>query len=304
MQQSSMTALVSAYARAYHSRNNKIKVFDDSMAERFLTEEEYSQISSNMSKGIAFFNPGFKGSEEEALRWIVDNQLSPSPLGRAAYTERMLENAVFLGAKQYLIFAAGFDTFAYRQPAYAGKLQIFEIDHPLTGQEKQKRAKSVLEKPVENLNYVQADLTKADWHKSLEDCPSFDCSKISFCSLLGISYYLSKADFENVIRTISSLVPAGSSLVFDYNDQNSYTEIAGERAKKQAAMARAAGEAMQASYSYLEIEQLLAGLGFLIYEHLEPKEITEQCFKEYNKANPEHVITAFDNVNYCLCVKK
>jgi len=41
----------------------------------------------------------------------------------------------------------------------------------------------------------------------------------------------------------------------------------------------------------------------LVYEHLTPPEITEQYFKKYNTLNPEHPITAFDNVNYCLAVK-
>lgn len=304
MNTSSMTAMVSAFSRAYHSRNNSVKIFDDSMADRFLTEEEYKQISFNMAKGISFFNPGFEGNEDEALRWIVDNQLSPSPLGRAAYTERMLDNAVLLGAKQYLIFAAGFDSFAYRQPLFAAGLQIFEIDHPSTSQEKQKRAEAFLEKPVENLHYIQADLTEADWYKYLEGSNAFDKHKKSFCSLLGISYYLTKTDFGHLIRVISELVPAGSSIVFDYPDELSYTGHAGERAKKQAAMAAAAGEAMKAGYSYAELEQLLARHGFLMYEHLEPNEITEQYFKQYNQANPEHKISAFDNVNYCLGVKK
>ena len=304
MNTSSMTALISAFSRAYHSRNNSVKIFDDSMAERFLTEEEYKQISFNMAKGISFFNPGFEGNEEDALRWIVDNQLSPSPLGRAAYTERMLENAVFLGVKQYLIFAAGFDSFAYRQPLFAAGLQIFEIDHPLTSQEKQKRAEAFLEKPLENLHYIQVDLTKDDWPEKLEESTAFDKHKTSFCSLLGISYYVTKTDFEHLIRAISDLVPDGSSIAFDYPDELSYTAQAGERAKKQAAMAGAAGEEMKAGYSYAELEQILARYGFLIYEHLEPNEITEQYFKQYNQANPEHKITAFDNVNYCLGVKK
>jgi len=69
-------------------------------------------------------------------------------------------------------------------------------------------------------------------------------------------------------------------------------------------MAGAANEKMLASYSYLEIEKLLADSNFLIYEHLTPGEITEQYFKKYNQSNPEHPITAFDNVNYCLAVKK
>ena len=69
-------------------------------------------------------------------------------------------------------------------------------------------------------------------------------------------------------------------------------------------MASSAGEAMLAQYSYKEIEKILSDNDILIYEHLEPKEITKQYFNEYNVANPEHLMTAFDNVNYCLGVKK
>lgn len=69
-------------------------------------------------------------------------------------------------------------------------------------------------------------------------------------------------------------------------------------------MAGAANEKMLASYSYVEMEKLLAYNDFLIYEHLTPNEITEQYFRKYNQANPEHPMTAFDNVNYCLAVKK
>jgi methyltransferase (TIGR00027 family) len=304
MEQSNMTALVSAFARAYHSKNNEIKVFDDSLAAKILTEKEYWQISSSMVQGIHYFNPDFIGSYKEALRWIVDNQLSPSPLGRAAYTEKMLENAVKIGAKQYLIFAAGFDTFAYRQPIYANKLEIFEIDRPLASVEKQKRAKLINNKAIVNLNYIQADFSIPDWQDNLLLCPTFDRSAISFCSLLGVSYYLSRNNFRNTILSISNLVPNGSSIVFDYPDQNTFTEYASERVRKQLAMTRTVNEAMCASYSYMEMEQILAEYGFLIYEHLEPQEITEQYFKEYNLANPKYPIIAFENVNYCLGTKK
>ena len=67
-------------------------------------------------------------------------------------------------------------------------------------------------------------------------------------------------------------------------------------------MSGAANEKMLASYSYFELEKLLADNHFLIYEHLTPKEITDQYFKVYNQANPEHPMRAFDNVNYCLAV--
>ncbi len=303
MEQKSMTALISAFSRAYHSVQNTEKVFDDYLAKDILTENEYEQISSNMSKGIDFFNPSFDGTQEEALHWIVDNQLSPTPLGRSAFAEKALETAVRDGAKQYVIFAAGYDTFAYRQPNWASNIQIFELDHPATGSDKQKRIQSVLsEKPI-NLHYVSVDFTENSWESNLIACSEFDQSKISFCSLLGISYYLSKHTFAETLKTISCIVPKGSIIIFDYPDDDSYTTKAGERAKKQVALAGGANEKMIASYSYLELENLLADSNFLVYEHLTPPEITEQYFKKYNKLNSDHPITAFDNVNYCLAVK-
>ena len=44
-----MTALVSAFARAYHHINNDTWVFSDPFAEKMLTDEEYTAISQKMS---------------------------------------------------------------------------------------------------------------------------------------------------------------------------------------------------------------------------------------------------------------
>jgi methyltransferase (TIGR00027 family) len=304
MEQKSMTALISAFSRAYHSVHKTEKVFDDYLAKDILTQSEYEQIASNMSKGIKFFNPSFEGTQDEALRWIVDNQLSPSPLGRAAFAERALENAVKIGAKQYLIFAAGYDTFAYRQPDWALKIQIIELDHFSTSCDKQKRIQSVTAEKPSNLHYISVDFAGNGLKDNLSACSAFNQGHISFCSLLGISYYLSRQIFAQTISTISSVVPKGSSIIFDYPDEDTYTQKAGERAKKQVAMAGLANEKMLASYSYLEMEKLLGDSNFLIYEHLTPDQITEQYFKTYNQLNPEHPIAAFDNVNYCLAVKQ
>lgn len=304
MNQQSMTALVSAFSRAYHYKNNAVRIFDDSVAELLLTEQEYKQIGESMLQGIRFFNPEFNGSEADALRWIVDNQLSPTPLGRAAFAEDALKNAVNSGAKQYLIFAAGLDSFAYRQPEWASRLRIFEIDHPLMSGEKQKRVERIREKTPDNLTFLPVDLTASEIDEYLLSTGVFDRYKISFCSLLGISYYLSKENFFRLIRGISNIVCDGSAVVFDYPDSDTYTDKAGERAKKQVTLARGAGETMLAGYSYSEMEALLSDCGFLVYEHLEPRDITERFFAGYNRVNPRRKMTAFDNVNYCLAVKK
>jgi len=303
MEQKSMTALVSAFARWYHAAHNEVRIFDDSFAGKILTEEEKQEISFNMSSGVGFFNPGFSGTAEEALRWIVDNQLSPSPLGRAAWAESALQTAVRIGATQYLIVAAGYDTFAYRRPAWATELKIFELDQPCMSEDKQERIHRICGEKPDNLIYIPIDLTCESLSEKLRSCKAYNENELSFCSLLGLSYYLSKSDFGALIQSAADSISGGSTIVFDYPDEYAYTEQAGDRAKRQAMLAGGAGEAMLASYSYNEMEQLLSDCGFLIYEHLTPTEITDRFFADYNKANPRRPMSAFDNTNYCLAVK-
>lgn len=81
-----------------------------------------------MSEEIMFFNPTFYRTQSEAIKWIVDNQLSPSPLGRDAFCESHLQKAVQTGEKHYTILASGYNSFAYRQPEWAKKINIFEVD--------------------------------------------------------------------------------------------------------------------------------------------------------------------------------
>jgi methyltransferase (TIGR00027 family) len=303
MREKSMTAIVSAFARAHHSENNDVKIFDDILA-KLLLGNDYQQVAGHMLAGIEFFNPTFQGDKDEALRWIVDNYLAPSPLGRAAFTERALESAVRLGTTQYLIFAAGYDSFAYRRPAWANELSVFEIDHPATAEDKQIRLKKAEITIPNRTYYLTADFLQTDWSKCFRESPNYSPACISFCSLLGISYYLPADRFRELLMNISQIIPKGSKIAFDYPDEKSYTEQAGERAEKQAMLASSANETMLASYSYSDMENLLDACGFSIAEHLTPDQITSGFFSAYNEANPMHAMSAFDSVNYCLAVKK
>lgn len=79
-----MTAKVSCFARAYHYQNNSTWIFRDEYDADILGKYEYDAISANMVEGIQFFSPVFEGNKEQALEWIVNNQLAPSVLGRSA----------------------------------------------------------------------------------------------------------------------------------------------------------------------------------------------------------------------------
>lgn len=304
MEEKSMTALISAFSRAYHATNKKVTIFNDTIAKDLLTPEEYQQISMMMSNGISFFNPSFKGSPKEALDFIVDHQLSPSPLGRAAYTEDLLKKLSDKTTLQYLIFAAGYDTFAYRQPSFAQSFQIFEIDHPETAADKKARlTKSNVTIP-ENVHYVSADFNDPNWCDALLHSPNYQKEQLSFCSLLGLSYYLEKDVLKNMLQAISTQIAQGSYLVLDYPDDATYTEKAGTQAQKQTALAQGANEKMLSGYSISEMADLLKACHFQVIEQLEPEEITKRFFTKYNEAYPTSPMSAFEHVNYVFAQKK
>ena len=295
MKEKNMTALVSCFARCYHYKNNKYRIFSDNISEKILSNEEYNSISYHMSNGIKFFNPNFVGTKEEALRWIVDNQLSPSVLGRIAFCEKALLNAIKIGCKQYLIFASGYDTFAYRHNI--GNLKVFEIDKGEMINDKIRRLDNS-KIDYSKVSFIKCDFTSKDWINNIIES-NYDKKQISFSSLLGISYYLTKEEFYNMIYNISNILCSGSSIVFDYPTYNDSKET-----KTNEELASFASEEMKSKYSYQEIEKILSDNGLLIYEHLDNEELTNNYFENYNILNPNSHIVAPKGVCYCLAVKR
>ncbi|MGN0569013.1 MAG: class I SAM-dependent methyltransferase [Candidatus Fimenecus sp.] len=295
----SMTALTSLFARAWHNEEYAVQVLEDSISRKLLTDKEYEGICSHMAGGVSFFNPQFEGTPKQALSYIAAEYLCPSVLSRGAFSEDSLRNAVQIGASQYLILGAGYDTFAYRQPPYAESLKIFELDRENMIQDKISRLASAGITPPENVRYVAADLTENGWEKAILQNPDFNRGANTFCSLLGLVYYLTTADFARLLCTLRDLLCESSTLVFDY--PNKKTDL---RAEKQAALARGADEPMYGRYSESELIRLLSDCGFRVYEHLTPQETTSRFFTLYNRANPQNPLNAFENTSLCLAVRK
>ncbi|ATH92325.1 class I SAM-dependent methyltransferase [Bacillus glycinifermentans] len=300
--ESSLTSLISAFGRAYHSQFDEPKIFDDFIAKDLISEKEFLDISENMIQGIQFFNKGiaqkFQGERKKILKWITQVQLSPTPLARAAYCESVLLHEVTLGLKQYVILGAGLDTFCFRHPELKNSLQIFEVDHPSTQEFKKKRLENTAYDIPDHLHFVPMDFTREFSYQSLID-EGFENEK-TFFSLLGVSYYLTKEENANLISHLFSKVPSGSSIVFDYADERLYEEKGiSNRVENMVKMAAASGEPMKSCFSYEEIEKLLETSGLLIYEHLAPDAINDRFFR-----NRTDDLSAFESVHYIHAVKK
>ena len=296
----SITALMSAFARAYHSQNSNEILFDDSMARALMTDEEYSMMRQYIISGIDFFAPDKKdsfGDDEEMLRWIVETQLAPTPLARAKFCDDSLKTAVMTGTEQYVILGAGLDTFAWRESELMQKLSVFEVDHPLTQEDKKQRLERAKLDMRENLHFVPVDFTKDNLRDRLAE-NGFDENKKTFFSWLGVSYYLSQDEIGGFLENLSSFAADGSTLLFDYADENLFTSDV-RRVQNMLAMAQAGSEPMKSCFSYGCLEKLLSKYNFLIYEFLSTNDIQEKYF-----GNRADFLTAFENINYTLAVLK
>lgn len=300
--ESSMTSLIAAFGRAYHSKYDTPKIFDDFIAKDLISDKEFSDIRENMIQGIQFFNKDiaqrFQDDPDEILKWITQVQLSPTPLARAAFCEKVLLNELMLGLKQYVILGAGFDTFCFRHPELKNSLEIFEIDYPATQEFKKNRLDNGDFKIPSNLHFVSMDFTQKFCYQNLVD-EGFEYKK-TFFSLLGVSYYLTKEEISNLITNLFSKVPAGSSIVIDYADENLFEEKGvSNRVENMVKMASASGEPMKSCFTFQEIENMLEKSGLLIYEHLSPDAINDLFFN-----NRTDYLSAFETIHYIHAVKQ
>ncbi|CKI69711.1 O-Methyltransferase involved in polyketide biosynthesis [Streptococcus pneumoniae] len=163
---------------------------------------------------------------------------------------------------------------------------------------KKERIKETELEVPKNLHFVSMDFTKGFSYEQLRN-EGFE-NKKTFFSLLGVSYYLTKEELSSLIECLFEMVPEGSSIVFDYPDENLFTKKGlSNRVENMVKMAAVGGEPMKSCYSYAEMEALLEKAGLLIYEHLSPEDINTLYFEGRND-----YLKAFETVHYVHAVKK
>lgn len=197
-----------------------------------------------------------------------------------------------MGGKQYLVLASGYDAAAYK---VNNKIKVFELDKEEIIKDKQKRLKD------NNINTNNVTFIEVDFNNNWIDkllTSNFDKDKKTHVSLLGISYYLDKEVFKNTIKIISNIIPSGSTIVFDYPNDN---ETEKEEVNK--SLAKEANEEMKSTYTKKDILDISEVSNTLIYEHLNYQDINNIYFYDYNTINPNNKIIAPKGVSYIMLVK-
>ena len=146
--------------------------------------------------------------------------------------------------------------------------------------------------------FIKCDFTDNNWITNIINS-NYNKNEISFNSLLGLTYYLTKDEFKNMIKSISNIIKSGSTILFDYPTYDD-----SEESKVISDLASETSQEMKSKYSYNEIEDILSENNLLIYEHLNNIEMTNNYFNIYNTFNVNNKIKAISGVSYVLAVKR
>lgn len=188
---------------------------------------------------------------------------------RERFTQDRLHDAHSRGVRQYAVIGAGFDTFAYRQPAWARDLRIVEIDQAATQDAKRERLAGAGLPIPPNLRFVPGGLGERALPELLT-AGGLDAAQPIFLAMLGVSQYLPRTAFDDTLRAVAAL-PGGSEIVFslvlrdDLLDPDEAATIA--RMREGAA---AAGEPFLTQFDPEQLRLDLLGMGFGAVERLSP----------------------------------
>ena len=190
--------MTAAAARAAHLLvDSEPRIFADSLAALLLGDKAETYLRYHREHGD---HPLLAGTRAQATC-------------RSRFTEDQLALAAARGTAQYVILGAGLDSFACRSEL-AGRLRVFEVDHPATQQRKRAllAAAGLAEPPT--LTWVPVDFETDELIASLT-AAGLDPSAPAFVSWLGVTMYLTAEAISATLASLSRLAP-GSELVTDY----------------------------------------------------------------------------------------
>jgi methyltransferase (TIGR00027 family) len=197
---------------------------------------------------------------------------------RSRYAEDCLAESVRNGVSQYVLLGAGLDTFAYRQPAWAGALQIFEVDYPATQNWKRMKLAAAAVSIPDNVRLVPVDFEKISLGDGLA-AAGFDFKVLTFFSLLGVTQYLSEEALDLSLKFVLSLPPA-SEIVLSFVLAPDALSL-GERifAATFGAIAAARGERWLSRYAPEQLAGKLSAMGFSKVVHFSAAAANERYFR-------------------------
>ena len=209
---------------------------------------------------------------------------------RTRFAEDHLADAVQRGVRQLVVLGAGLDTYAYRG-AHAGRLIVFEVDHPATQAWKRERLDEAGIALPRNLRFAPVDFEAERLSDGLR-AAGFDPSQPSFFTWLGVVPYLTADAVTGTLSFIGSL-PGGAAVVFDYGSPTG--ALSAEARARHAALAARVAEAGEPFLSLFEPAELaghLRAAGFTLVRDWGAAEISARYLSGRGGGHGGHLVRA------------
>ena len=197
--QPSRSALTAAAARAAHLIvDDQPTIFADTLAAALLGERAEELIAYHERHGT---HPVLVGARVQVTC-------------RGRYAEDALARAVRAGVTQYVLLGAGLDSFGYRDGPLAGRVRVFEVDHPASQEFKRAALAAARVEVPDSVRYVPADLARDPLIQCLA-AAGFDASAPAMIAWLGVTMYLTAQAVAETLAAVARLAP-GTELIADY----------------------------------------------------------------------------------------
>jgi methyltransferase (TIGR00027 family) len=134
---------------------------------------------------------------------------------RTKHFDAILLGEIDRGVSQLVVLGAGFDSRAYRFADRLRGARVFEVDHPATSAEKQRRARKRLgADAVKHVTYLAVDFAREDLAARLA-AAGFAREVTSYFQWEGVAMYLQPAAVDAMLAFVAR-AGRGSSITFDY----------------------------------------------------------------------------------------
>jgi methyltransferase (TIGR00027 family) len=260
--QPSQTMLQTALLRAAHQVLDEPLIFDDPIAVDLVPGASREAILR----------------EAQRYRTPILSLRLASVVLRSRFAEDRLAAAAARGARQYVIAAAGLDTFPWRQPGFARQLRIFVTDLPdsLAVLQECVRRRGLAQ--PSNLAYAPIDLERPELLAPLV-AAGFDPELPTFCAALGITQFISLEAVDGLLA-FAVRRPKGSEIVFSFtppDDELDERERRGVRESQ--GRTQGYGEPWLTRLRPGELSARLCRLGYGHIEHLTPELANQRYFR-------------------------
>ncbi len=133
---------------------------------------------------------------------------------RTRAIDDLVRDAIRSGARQLVLLGAGFDSRACRLEE-AGKITVFEVDHPATQQVKKERLKTCMDRLPANIRYVTADFERDNLEAKLAES-GYDPATPAIAVWEGVISYLTESAVQGAFAVLARLLAPSSFLIFTY----------------------------------------------------------------------------------------